>query len=145
MSFLSKVYSQYIVASPLYDKHTGKLNVPSGFAIRLQNVGFKPSAASKSLDELVPERKSHVFALHPDNWEWTFNSLTGKDPKKISFYKPTLIKITPNTLVADMVFANSYLRGVDQEKALEQYKESMKPLASVDLSKYELPELLVPK
>lgn len=119
------------------------------------------------LTELIPERGTHMFALHsdmlsdnPNNQKWrkTFASLTGKDflevlanPKILSGYRPKKFPIPPGTLVGDMHFANMYYSKIfhktPEEKlaVAKQYKDSLVPLDQADLSKYTMPELLIPK
>ena len=53
------------------------------------------------LADMVPDRVGK-FALHPDNWEGTYYSLTNKDTAKIKFYKPQLVKIPANSVVGDI-------------------------------------------
>lgn len=99
------------------------------------------------LVKYVPERATHTFALHPDKWESTFYSLTNKDPRKLNYYRPTDVEITADTLVADMAIANKFYRAKTEEEKLEfakLYKDSLKPLNSVDISTYRMPELLIP-
>lgn len=103
---------------------------------------------SDPLTELVPERKTHTFALHPDKWISTFYSLTGKDPKKLKYYKPAQVEIVPGTLVGDMVFANRFYRAeTDEEKydAALRYKNSLKPYEQANVDLYKMPELLIPR
>jgi ribosomal protein S18 acetylase RimI-like enzyme len=100
------------------------------------------------LAKLVPERSTHLFTLHPDKWQSTFFSLTGKNPKKLKYYRPSNIDITPDTLVGDMAIANKFYREKDpkeQSKLAQLYKNSLKPVKSVDISTYKMPELLIPK
>lgn len=127
----------------LYDKDTGKLDVPDGMAVRLTNVGTKWDP-DDLLGDLVPERKTHVFALDPRKWVGTFWSLTNKDPHKIVNYRPELVKIKPGTMVADMALANVYHRTKDP-KAAADYMASMVPLDSANLDDYKYPELLIPR
>lgn len=97
--------------------------------------------------ELVPERGTHSYALHPSNWERTFYSLTLKDPHKIRFYRPRDIDLPPGTLVADMFWANRFHRAktdAERQHAVEQYRRSMVPVNQADISKYRMPELLIP-
>lgn len=99
------------------------------------------------LAKYVPERATHTFALHPDKWESTFYSLTNKDPRKLNYYRPKDVEITADTLVADMAIANKFYRAKTEEEKLEfakLYKDSLKPLNSVDISTYRMPELLIP-
>lgn len=99
------------------------------------------------LVKYVPERATHTFALHPDKWESTFYSLTNKDPRKLNYYRPTDVEITADTLVADMAIANKFYRAKTEEEKLQfakLYKDSLKPLNSVDISTYRMPELLIP-
>lgn len=116
--------------------------VPDGFAVRLTKIGYKKTKLSEELDNEVPQRKTHTFALHPKKWESTFYSLTLKDPEKIKFYKPILIRIGEGTLIADMYWASLFLRG--QSEFLENYKKSIKPFSERLLKKYKRPELLIP-
>lgn len=99
------------------------------------------------LAEYVPERLTHYFALHPDKWESTFFSLTGKDPRKLRFYGPRTVNIPPGTLVGDMAIANQFYRAKtpeEQESLAQQYLDSLHPYP-VDVSQYRFPELLIPK
>jgi hypothetical protein len=96
----------------------------------------------------IPERGTHTFALHPDKWQSTFYSLTNKDLEKLKYYKPKEIDIVPGTLVGDMYYANKFYRASDdseKQKFLELYKDSLKPVDSVDIKSYRMPELLIPK
>jgi GNAT superfamily N-acetyltransferase len=97
--------------------------------------------------EYVPERGTHSYALHPDNWERTFYSLTLKDPHKIRFYRPRDIDLPSGTLVADMFWANRFHRAktdAERQHAVKQYRRSMVPVDQADISKYRMPELLIP-
>ncbi len=128
-----------------YSKDVGDLlidgqNIRDNFAIRLTKLG--KFHGTDELANLVPERKTHIFALHPRAWKWTFGSLTLKDPRKIIFYGPTLIPIKSGTLIADMAFYNRFERG--DKEAASLYVNSLKLLASANLSEYKLPELLIP-
>jgi hypothetical protein len=136
-------FKQFINEESIYNKTTGQLNVPDGYAIRLTNVGYK-EAPDNNLNEILPERLTHTFALLSDKWEYTFNSLTGKDRKKIVNYKPQLIAITPNTLIGDMKLINKYFFSKDV-KFLHEYKNKLIKLSDANLDDYELPELLIPK
>ena len=96
----------------------------------------------------IPERGTHTFALHPDKWQSTFYSLTNKDLEKLKYYKPKKIDMVPGTLVGDMYYANKFYRAKDdseKQKFLELYKDSLKPVDSVDIKSYRMPELLIPK
>lgn len=136
------------------------------YAIHLGNLKrfFK---AEDPLEELVPERRTHYYALHSDMfkddgsalpWRKTFASLTGKDfkevlhnPRILSGYRPKKYPIPPGTLVGDMHLANLYYSKVfaktpeEKQEIARQYKESLVPLEVADLSKYKKPELLIPK
>lgn len=127
----------------IYDKNTGRLNVPQGFAVHLQKLGIKWSSEDL-LAEMIPERVGYLFALDPRKWTGTFYSLTNKDPEKISRYQPLIVKIMPGTIVADMAFANTYQRTGDVEAA-ERYLGSIRPFEDADIEKYKLPELLIPR
>jgi dephospho-CoA kinase len=96
----------------------------------------------------IPERGTHTFALHPDKWQSTFYSLTNKDLEKLKYYKPKEIDMEPGTLVGDMYYANKFYRAKDdneKQKFLKLYKDSLKPVGSVDIKSYRMPELLIPK
>ncbi len=130
-----------------YDRTKSKLVVPDGKLVRLSGLG----SFGKGDDELakyVPERKTHTFALHPDNWDATFYSLTNKDRHKITRYKPSAIEPVTGTLVADMYFANQFYRAKDENEKKEwarKYKASIKPLNKADVKSYKMPEVLIPK
>ena len=97
--------------------------------------------------EFVPERGTHSYALHPDNWERTFYSLTLKDPEKIRFYRPRDVDLPAGTLVADMFWANRFHRAktdAERQHAVGQYRRSMVPVDQANISKYRMPELLIP-
>ena len=115
-------------------------------AISLSKLGkFHPGA--DTLAEFVPERATAQYALHPDKWESTFYSLTNKDSDKLKYYGPKKISIPPGTLVGDMAIANKFYRAKtpeEQEQYAELYKASLQPYP-VDVSKYRMPELLIPK
>ena len=99
------------------------------------------------LAELVPERASARYALHPDKWQSTFYSLTNKDPDKLRYYGPTKIAIPPGTLVGDMAIANQFYRAKtaeEKQRYAELYRASLQPNA-VDVSRYRMPELLMPR
>lgn len=99
------------------------------------------------LSLLVPQRNNKLFALHPDKWQSTFHSLTLKDPKKINFYGPKYIDITPGTLVADMSYANKFFWSkdpVEKQKFKDLYVSSIKQVSQANLLNYKLPELLIP-
>lgn len=131
---------------PLYDRETGELNVPEGWAVRLSGLSQKGwNGEEDSLAQFVPERSTHVYALHPSNWQGTFYSLTNKDLHKIANYKPSLVKIVPGTLVADMAIANQFFRNDEDARFGGAYAASVKPVEEADLSVYKQPELLIPR
>ena len=114
-------------------------------AISLSRLG-KFHKGEDTLGKYVPERLTHQFALHPDKWEHTFHSLTLKDPRKLRFYGPKKISVSPGTLVGDMAIANKFYRAESAEAAAQyaqEYKDSLRPYP-VDVSKYRMPELLIP-
>jgi len=115
-------------------------------AISLSKLGkFHPGA--DTLAEFVPERATAQYALHPDKWESTFYSLTNKDSDKLKYYGPKKISIPPGTLVGDMAIANKFYRAKtteEKQQYAEAYKASLQPYP-VDVSKYRMPELLIPK
>lgn len=122
-------------------------NVPEGHAIRLEKSGAGV-ADDGELSKVVPQRKTHLFALHPKEWEWTYNSLTGKDFHKIVYHQPRAVKIAPGTLVADMGEATNYLYEKDptkKAKHLSAYKNSVVPYEHYAAGTYSRPELLIPK
>lgn len=121
----------------------GDLVVAPGFALRLTRLGRSQFASPDPLAAYVPERSTHVFALHPENWRNSFYALTLKDDHKIVWYGPELVLIRPGTLVADMAHANHFLWHGKEEDAIA-YKNSVRPLDSADLSTYQQPELLIP-
>ena len=98
------------------------------------------------LADMVPDRVGK-FALHPDNWEGTYYSLTNKDTAKIKFYKPQLVKIPANSVVGDMAIANRYYRTKDEDekKVLAvAYRDSMVPYGA-DTSHIKMPEIIMPE
>jgi len=115
-------------------------------AISLRRLGkFHPG--QDPLAELVPERASARYALHPDKWQSTFYSLTNKDPDKLRYYGPTKIAIPPGTLVGDMAIANQFYRAKtaeEKQRYAELYRASLQPYP-VDVSRYRMPELLMPR
>jgi len=132
--------SEYLEkAGVRYDRQTGKLDVPESMGVRLTRL---PGYGVDRLADLVPERKTHTFALHPSRWTSTFWSLTNKDNHKVVHYGPKLVELPEGTLVADMAHANAFQRG--EVGAAERYKASMRPLKGADLSAYKYPELLIP-
>lgn len=128
------------------EKHKG-LIVPDGMFVHLSGLGSFHKDGKDPLAEFVPERKTYMFALHPDKWEETFYSLTNKESKKIMYYKPTAVENKNGILVGDMAIANRFYRTDDEsekKKFAKAYKVSLKPLVNADLSRYKMPELLVP-
>ena len=125
-----------------YDPRIGALVVPPGHAIYLGlvNILWKTDAL---LAEAVPERLTHVFALHPRNWKRTFQLTTGKDPAKIIAFNPEAIPMHPGTLVAEMVFAHKAMWTGHPQWA-ELYRKSLRPVEEAEVGKYMKPELLVP-
>jgi hypothetical protein len=115
-------------------------------AISLTKLGkFHPGV--DPLEEFVPERSTAQYALHPDKWESTFYSLTNKDSHKLKYYGPKNISIPPGTLVGDMAIANKFYRAKSPEEKqqyAELYRQSLQPYP-VDVSKYRMPELLIPR
>jgi hypothetical protein len=115
-------------------------------AISLTRLGkFHPGV--DTLAEFVPERLTAQYALHPDKWESTFYSLTNKDLHKLKYYGPKRIPIPPGTLVGDMAIANKFYRSKSPEEKqqyAELYRQSLQPYP-VDVSKYRMPELLIPR
>jgi len=96
----------------------------------------------------VPERNNCIFALHPDRWQSTFFSLTNRDPRKLKYYRPVRVNITDNTLIGDMALANKFYRAtteLDRRSYAQQYRNSLQPYNSADITQYKLPELLIPK
>jgi hypothetical protein len=130
---------------PIYDRTRGELNVPEGYAVRLQHIGRSQFNAVDPLAIYVPERLTHDYALHPHAWRWTFGALTGKDGKKIRYYKPVLVPIRPGTLVAEMKFASRFLHDPEDVESARLYQSSVQPLKTANLSDYEQPELLIPR
>lgn len=126
-----------------YNRQTGLIEVPPGHAVRLTRIGYHASPRDQALNELVPARKTHAFALHPDKWEPTFYSLTNKESRKISFYQPEAIPVRPGTLIADMYWANQFLRGDDAAGGL--YQAGVRPVEDADLADYRMLELLIPQ
>jgi hypothetical protein len=117
----------------------------AGGAIHLKKLG-KFFKGEDPLALHVPERTNSTYALHPEKWESTFFSLTNKDPRKLKHYSPKHLDIPQGTLVGDMVHANLFYRSkTEEEKAkhAQAYKESLKAYP-VDVSKYKMPELLIP-
>ena len=125
-----------------FDKQTNELKVPDGYAVRLTRL---PSfgSAEDLLADIVPERRTHQFALLPKKWVETFYSLTLKDPEKVSRYGMTAVAISPETLVADMALANRFYRTNDPAAA-QAYANSVRKLDEATLADYQLPELLIP-
>lgn len=121
-------------------------SLPLDRAIRLLRLGrFGDLDAMASF---VPERSTHVFALHPCKWEPTFYSLTLKDSKKIRYYQPVIIPIPPGTLCGDMRFINAFDRTDDQAEKrtfIESYRRSLVPYEEANVDDYLLPELLIPR
>ena len=76
-------------------------------AIHLTKLG-KFHRGQDTLAQYVPQRSTHLFALHPVKWQSTFFSLTNKDPRKLKYYGPKMIDIIPGTLIADMYLANQF-------------------------------------
>jgi len=114
-------------------------------AIRLTKLG-KFHKGEDPLGEYVPERLTHRFALHPEQWEDTFYSLTLKDPRKIKYYGPTEVEIMPGTLVGDMALANKFYRAKsddERERYASAYQDSLRPWPQ-SLHNYKQPELLIP-
>jgi hypothetical protein len=125
-----------------YDKKMGVLaGIPPNYAIRLTKL--PQMHRGEELAKLIPERVTHIFALHPDNWEYTYYSLTGKDKDKIRFYGPVAIMITPDTLIAEMNHATAFMYSRNVKDA-DKYKESLKLLSQVNVREYKRPELLIP-
>ena len=121
-----------------------KNEVPSGHAVMLTKLAKFHDGADE-LEDYVPERKGKRYALHPDNWKGTYYSLTGKDTKKINYYKPEIIKVPNGSMVADMAIANKFYRtkDADEKKQLaKEYKDSMVPFGS-DISSIKFPEILI--
>jgi hypothetical protein len=140
-----EVSSDYVDRA-IRGEHEGQVNEEKT-ATHLQKLP-KFFKGNDPLAELVPERKTHTFALHPDKWISTFYSLTGKDPEKLRYYKPAKVEIVPGTLVGDMVFANKFYRAkTDEEKeaAALKYKKSLKPYDQANVDDYRMPELLIPR
>lgn len=125
-----------------YDKDTGDLLAPPGHAVRIK-IG-QLEWGGTLLEELVPERATHIFALHPKKWVATFHSLTLKDPRKIVHYEPKAIPMVPGTLVADMKLANTFMITGNPEYA-HKYARSVLPVEQADLDGYQMPELLIPR
>ena len=127
-----------------YDRTTGGFkNLPPGHAIRITRLGTSQFDAEDPLAAYVPERLTHTYAMHPDNWSNTFSSLTGKDQGKIGRYSPIAVPILPGTLVAEMGHSTAFLYRHDPKDAAA-YVASLHPLSAVDIKQYERPELLIP-
>lgn len=121
--------------------------VADGFAVRLGRIGARRFRDADALARYLPERATHLFALHPARWEATFHSLTCKDPRKIKYYRPTLVRLTADTIIADMLHANRlYWATTDAERvaAARACCESARMLTGASLRDFALPELFVP-
>ena len=119
--------------------------IKKGMAVHLGKLP-KYHDGTDELADMVPDRAG-VFALHPDAWESTFYSLTNKDFKKITFYKPAIVKIPPNSIVGDMAIANKFYRTNDAEEKqthAEAYRDSIVPYGS-DTSHIKMPEIIMPR
>ena len=119
--------------------------IKKGMAVHLGKLP-KYHEGTDELADMVPDRAG-VFALHPDAWESTFYSLTNKDLKKITFYKPAIVKIPPNSIVGDMAIANKFYRTNDAEEKqthAEAYRDSIVPYGS-DTSHIKMPEIIMPR
>ena len=119
--------------------------VRNGMAIHLGKLP-KYHDGVDTLAELVPERNG-IYALHPDKWESTFYSLTNKDFKSITRYKPAIVKVPAGSIVADMAIANKFYRTKDvkeQAQFAKAYKESIVPYGS-DVSSMKMPEIIMPR
>lgn len=126
-----------------YNPSTGTLDgVPPGHAVRLTKLATM--YRGEELAKIVPQRLTHIFALHPENWMYTFHSLTGKDWRKIGFYGPEVVPIKHGTLIGEMSYATAFMYGGSPLDA-EKYVASLKPLEQADIRSYEKPELLIPR
>tara|TARA_B100000886_G_scaffold340286_1_gene308950 strand:+ start:1012 stop:4305 length:3294 start_codon:yes stop_codon:yes gene_type:complete len=98
------------------------------------------------LEDYVPERKGKMYALHPDNYDATFYSLTNKDLNKIVYYGPKVTRVPAGSMIADMAIANRFYRTKDQqerEAIAKEYQASMVPFGT-DVSAMKMPEVLIP-
>ena len=98
------------------------------------------------LEDMVPDRAG-VYALDPDAWERTFYSLTNKDLKSITRYKPAIVKIPSNSIVGDMAIANQFYRtnDADEKQAYAKaYRDSLVPYGS-NTSHMKMPEIIMPR
>ena len=119
--------------------------IKKGMAVHLGKLP-KYHDGTDELADMVPDRVG-VFALHPDAWESTFYSLTNKDFKSITRYKPAIVKISPNSIVGDMAIANKFYRTNDAEEKqthAEAYRDSIVPYGS-DTSHIKMPEIIMPR
>jgi len=119
-------------------------SIESDEAIRLEGLG-KFFKGNDPLAEIVHERNG-IFALHPTKWESTFYSLTNKDLKKIKLYNPTIIRVPPNSIVADMAIANKFYREEDETskmKIAQDYKNSIVSYGN-DITNLRMPEIIMP-
>lgn len=117
-------------------------------AIRLRRLSKKTFRDNDELAIYVPQRESHYFAMHPQKWEPTFYSLTNKDSSKICYYRPEIIDIHPDTIIADMRYANLFFwatNDYDRSKNAELYQQSVRLLIHASVDEYHLPELLIPR
>jgi hypothetical protein len=146
-----------------HDPKTGQLlynggPVPKGYALRLLNPGKYARVKDDGLVSYVPERGSHLFAMHPQHWRDTFRGLTMKRPEHLSdrgfqALKPQLIRIRPGSLVGDMshatMFYNDMLFDEAQRRlAGQNYRGSVLPFENAEphLNRYyRQPELLIPR
>jgi hypothetical protein len=122
----------------------GKPIVPPGMALRLTRIGRSQFGEVDDLAAFVPERATHVFALHPDNWARTFWDLTNKDSSKLNFYWPVLIEMREKTLVAEMRYASEFAWHSRERDAIA-YRSSVRELSGANIAEYEAPELLIPR
>jgi hypothetical protein len=116
--------------------------IPLGHGLRIK-IGANWSGVDL-LGELVPERLTHIFALHPAKWIPTFYSLTNKDEYKLRYFQPKLIHLPAGTLIADMRYANQFYWKDQSPEFGKLYKASVRLLSEANMGDYHLPELLVP-
>ena len=120
-------------------------SIKKGMAIHLGKLP-KYHNGIDELAKIVPERKG-IYALNPDAWESTFYSLTNKDFKKITRYKPAIVKIPQGSIVADMAIANKFYRTNDEDekqKLAQAYQDSIVEYGS-DTSHIKMPEIIMPR
>lgn len=113
-------------------------------------------ARYKNIEYFTDFRKNKAFAMPFRNWEKTFYKLTLKDTKKIKYMDTEVVKVSQDTMVADMKYIDMALNHIIKndptgsmrraaDPFLQEYEKTMLPYSEFVKNPYvfEKPEILL--